>query len=77
MPGRRAASRVAVVPAGSAVAAIGAALLGRDDVGRLRSGARADVVVVDDALALTTTLLSGILVDAIPVDAIPLETEGL
>ena len=44
-------SRVAVVPAGSAVAAIGAALLGRDDVGRLRSGARADVVVVDDALA--------------------------
>jgi N-acetylglucosamine-6-phosphate deacetylase len=40
-----------------------AALLGRDDVGRLLPGARADVVVLDDSLAVTTTLLSGTAVD--------------
>jgi glucokinase len=46
-------SRVAVVPAGSPVAAIGAALCGVaacasfGDVGRLRSGARADDVVLE------------------------------
>ena len=40
-----------------------AALLGRDDVGRLRPGARADVVVLDDALTVTTTLLGGEPVD--------------
>lgn len=40
-----------------------AALLGRDDVGRLLPGARADVVVLDDALVVTTTLLGGKPVD--------------
>jgi N-acetylglucosamine-6-phosphate deacetylase len=36
-----------------------AALIGRD-VGRLRPGARADVVVLDEALTVTTTLLGGV-----------------
>jgi N-acetylglucosamine-6-phosphate deacetylase len=40
-----------------------AALLGRDDVGRLLPGARADVVVLDDALSVTSTLLGGTPVD--------------
>jgi N-acetylglucosamine-6-phosphate deacetylase len=40
-----------------------AALLGRDDVGRLLPGARADVVVLDESLTVTTTLLSGTAVD--------------
>jgi N-acetylglucosamine-6-phosphate deacetylase len=40
-----------------------AALLGRGDVGRLHPGARADVVVLDDAMAVTTTLSGGIAVD--------------
>jgi N-acetylglucosamine-6-phosphate deacetylase len=37
-----------------------AALLGRPDIGQLLPGARADVVVLDDALAVTTTLLGGL-----------------
>jgi N-acetylglucosamine-6-phosphate deacetylase len=42
-----------------------AALLGRDDVGRLAPGARADVVVLDGALTVTTTLLGGVLVEGL------------
>jgi N-acetylglucosamine-6-phosphate deacetylase len=37
-----------------------AALLGRADVGRLTPGARADIVVLDEALTVTTTLLGGV-----------------
>jgi N-acetylglucosamine-6-phosphate deacetylase len=44
----------------AAVTSRPAALLGRDDVGRWHLGARADVVVLDDSLAVTTTLLGGI-----------------
>lgn len=37
-----------------------AALLGRDDLGRLRPGDPADVVVLDDALQVRATLLGGV-----------------
>jgi len=36
-----------------------AALLGRRDLGRIVPGARADIVVLDDALEVTTTVLAG------------------
>jgi N-acetylglucosamine-6-phosphate deacetylase len=39
-----------------------AALLGRDDVGHLRPGSRADITVLDDNLSVTSTYISGELV---------------
>jgi N-acetylglucosamine-6-phosphate deacetylase len=35
-------------------------LIGRDDVGVLRPGSRADVTVLDDDLVLRTTYLGGV-----------------
>jgi N-acetylglucosamine-6-phosphate deacetylase len=49
----------------AAAASRPAALLGRDDVGRLTPGARADVVVLDDTLTVTTTLLGGVVVEGL------------
>jgi N-acetylglucosamine-6-phosphate deacetylase len=43
----------------SAVTETPAALLGRDDVGRLRPGGRADIAVFDEAMVLQETFLAG------------------
>jgi N-acetylglucosamine-6-phosphate deacetylase len=43
-----------------AVTSAPAALIGRDDVGVLRPGSRADVAVLDDDLVLRTTYLGGV-----------------
>jgi N-acetylglucosamine-6-phosphate deacetylase len=45
-----------------AVTAAPARAIGRDDIGQLHPGARADVVVLDDSLALREVLVAGVAV---------------
>jgi N-acetylglucosamine-6-phosphate deacetylase len=48
-----------LVEAVSAASEVPARVLGRDDIGVLRPGARADIVVLDDRLEVSRVLLSG------------------
>lgn len=50
---------VRLVDAVAAVTTVPAALLGRADLGTLRPGSRADVVVLDDSLEVVRTLIGG------------------
>jgi N-acetylglucosamine-6-phosphate deacetylase len=54
---------VPIVEAVDAVTRTPARVIGRDDIGVLRPGAPADLVVLDDDLAVASVLLAGVLLD--------------
>jgi N-acetylglucosamine-6-phosphate deacetylase len=60
----------------TAVTSAPAALVGRGDIGRLRPGARADLVVLDDDLQVRETWLAGEPTDVGPTDAGPAAAEA-